>query len=55
MAFKFKVIHEFGPEERIVAMIEFRDHIIVATERGLYKLEDETLKPLKWVEPTGGT
>lgn len=55
MEIKFKIIHEFGPEERAVAMTSYQGRVIIATERGIYELVDDALKPLKFVEPTGGT
>lgn len=42
-----KVVHKFAPDEHIVGMMNYRDHIIVATSRGLYRFVDENLEPIQ--------
>ncbi len=49
---KFKQIHQFDEDEKVVSMIEFKGRIIIATEKGVYRVSEdlEQVEKLELVE-----
>ena len=43
---------EPDPDKVIVSMLEFQDKVYVATKKGVYKIKDDTLVRLKFVDKT---
>ncbi len=54
---KFIPFNEADPERVIVSMIEFKDKIYVATQKGVYVIENNKLKRLEFamIEDNGKT
>ena len=44
-----KLVETLGPNERIVSMIEFKDMVLVATEKSVYRLIKDEFHVIKFV------
>lgn len=46
----FQVVHQFDPDEKIVGMVTFKEQIIVATDKWIYRLLGTgVLEPLELI------
>jgi hypothetical protein len=46
----WKVLKEFGPDERVVSMIQYKEHILVATSQRVFMMKNDTFYPLHFAE-----
>lgn len=49
---KFALAEPDDEDRRIVSMIEFQGQVLVATQKGVYRLKDDTLTRLEFVDIT---
>jgi hypothetical protein len=46
----WKIFKEFGPDERVVSMIQYKEHILVATSQRVFMMKNDTFYPVHFAE-----